>query len=262
MEMTLHEVSYRMRVRERQRQIIRGYRIMMFAAVAFVAVIAMVLLYKQHTYYQSLLANADGITSVRLNAQALEYESEIAMMQIEYEEQLSEQAEQIEALTAAYEQRRADSTELFELGRKFWYVFRDAPDNSGLSMDDFVLLDDLCKADDMNPHIMWHIYDIESGYTAVIDNNQSSARGLGQVLASTGKSIYENVLGLGEYNHQMAYDTETNILITQELISRNLGSGLWNAIALYSGDRSGGYYNTLLSVASSHGVNILNTEYQ
>lgn len=260
--MQLHELSYRMKLREEQHRMMRNCKLMVLAAIVLMTIIMGIAMVLQSLYYQEMLSAQAGTYRVQLSNLATEYETQIDQLRTEYEATISDQEEQITALSATNEQRRADSAELFELGRKYWYVFRDAPDNSGLTMDDFVLVDDLCKEDNMNPHIMWSIYDLESGYTAEIDNSRSSARGLGQVLASTGKSIYENVLGLGEYDHQMAYDTETNILITQELISRNLGSGLWNAIALYSGDRSGGYYNTLLSVASSHGVNILNTEYQ
>ena len=149
------------------------------------------------------------------------------------------------------------------MARKYWYVFRDAPDNSGLTMDDMVYLDNLCKERDLNPHIMWCIYDNESGYTEVIDNySGSSARGLGQVLKSTGESIYENILQLGTYSHEYAYDAQVNMQITVELIDRNIDSGLYNAIALYSGDSSGGYYNQILATATDHGVSLSDTGYQ
>lgn len=197
------------------------------------------------------------------------YQETITEIQTDYESQIStlnadidEMNEYITSMNELVSQERSSDEKQFEILRKYWYVLRDCHDESGLTVEDLCYLDDLCYQYDLNPHLMWCIYDIESSYTAVIDNNNSSARGLGQVLNSTGKTIYENILGLGTYNHTMAYDVQINMQITVELIARNIDSGLYNAIAIYSGDSSGGYYEKLLRVANQHGIDLSDLSYQ
>lgn len=213
--------------------------------------------------YSSRLTTLEAEHAAQLAAVDEEYQNQIDYLNYAHKTEADGYQTVIDELSEYTNQRVADSQELFEYARKYYYVFRDAPDNSGLTMDDIVYLDDLCKEENLNPHLMWCIYDNESGYITTIDNySGSSARGLGQVLASTGKSIYENILQLGSYDHSMAYDSKINMQLTVELISRNIGSGLYNAIALYSGDSSGAYYNKLLQTAREHGVDIQSTGYQ
>ena len=250
-------------LRERTKQIraemFRGFAIMFVIACVLMVCAAVLLLRMQSAMYED-----------RINSITMEYETELTSMETNHANELAyykdlttEYDGVITELTTRLNDSRSESVDLFELCRKYWYVFRDAPDNSGLALEDMVYLDDLCKDYDLNPHIMWCIYDNESGYTAVIDNfSGSSARGLGQVLASTGKSMYENVLQLGSYTHELAYDAQINMQITTAMIARNVDSGLYNAIALYSGDSTGGYYNGILSIAADHGVDISDTSYQ
>ena len=233
-------------------------RVYLEALIASAFVCAVMFTAMMFYHVTSVQQYKDTIASMETVAQ-----EQVAAVEQSYQSQIDLLNSQITTLTEQVNQRSADSSELFELARKYWYVFRDAPDNSGLTMDDMVYLDDLCNESDLNPHLMWCIYDHESGYTAVIDNySGSSARGIGQVLSSTGKSYYENILQLGTYDHDYAYDVQTNMLITVTMIARNISSGIENAIALYSGDSSGGYLQTLYSIAVDHGVSISNTSYQ
>ena len=250
-------------LRERTKQIraemFRGFAIMFVIACVLMICAAVLLLRMQSAMYED-----------RINSITMEYETELTSMETNHANELAyykdlttEYDGVITELTTRLNDSHSESVDLFELCRKYWYVFRDAPDNSGLALEDMVYLDNLCKDYDLNPHIMWCIYDNESGYTTVIDNfSGSSARGLGQVLASTGKSMYENVLQLGSYTHELAYDAQINMQITTAMIARNVDSGLYNAIALYSGDSTGGYYNRILSTAADHGVDISDTSYQ
>lgn len=249
---------------KRKKEAVR--RTWQIAVVITMAIMMSIMVYCMNTMavqYENNVSTIQSDHTIQIQQIRSDYEAQIEELTASYNAQLEEQAAQIELLTEQVNQRSADSNELFELARKYWYVFRDAPDNSGLTMDQIVLIDDLCKEDNLNPHIMMCIYKQESGFTSVIDNyGDSGARGLGQVMPATGKSIYENILGLGSYTHDMAYDPSVNILITEELIARNIDGGLYNAIACYSGDSSGGYYSKLLSVANGYGVDITNTSYQ
>lgn len=248
---------------EFRKNIFRKYMFLMAVALTLICTVVGYAMYQIIDHYESQIATMQAQFEVQLTEQvgAVEtrYKAEVSNLNA----QIDQQNVVIEAMENTLNQERADSAEVFEIARKYWYVFRDAPDNSGLTMDDMVYLDSLCKERDLNPHIMWCIYDNESGYTEAIDNySGSSARGLGQVLKSTGESIYENILQLGTYSHEYAYDAQVNMQITVELIDRNIDSGLYNAIALYSGDSSGGYYNRILATATDHGVSLSDTGYQ
>lgn len=233
-----------------------GLTIAMMIAMVAIMVVAMDAV---SSYYQDQINRISQTYAQNLEVLETKYQGQIDELNATIEEQNT----LVETLTAETTAQRADSAEMFELARKYWYVFRDAPDNSGLTMDDMAYLDNLCKEKDLNPHIMWCIYDNESGYTAVIDNfSGSSARGLGQVLKSTGKAMYENIMKLGTYSHDMAYDPQINMNITTTMIDRNIDSGLKNAIALYSGDATGAYYNKILATAANHGVSLSDTGYQ
>lgn len=233
-----------------------GLTIAMMIAMVAIMVVAMDAV---SSYYQNQINKISQTYAQNLEVLETKYQGQIDELNATIEEQNT----LVETLTAETTAQRADSAEMFELARKYWYVFRDAPDNSGLTMDDMAYLDNLCKEKDLNPHIMWCIYDNESGYTAVIDNfSGSSARGLGQVLKSTGKAMYENIMKLGTYSHDMAYDPQINMNITTTMIDRNIDNGLKNAIALYSGDATGAYYNKILATAANHGVSLSDTGYQ
>lgn len=221
-----------------------------------------VALFTQAQYYENELISLENKHMEEVDNIHQSYASEIASLNKTISDQKVYTETVVSELSTLKEQKEADSRYLFEIAQKYWYVLRDAPSNSGLTMDNLVYQDNLAKEKDLNPHIMWCIYDIESDYTVRIDNKTSSARGIGQVLASTGKSLYENTLQLGTYKHTMAYDAETNMTLSTELIARNIGGGLYNSIALYSGDSSGGYYNQVLATAKNHRVSITDTSYQ
>lgn len=248
---------------EFRKNIFRKYMFLMAVALTLICTVVGYAMYQIIDHYESQIATMQAQFEVQLTEQvgAVEtrYKTEVSNLNA----QIDGQNVVIEAMENTLNQERADSAEMFELARKYWYVFRDAPDNSGLTMDDMAYLDNLCKEKDLNPHIMWCIYDNESGYTAVIDNfSGSSARGLGQVLKSTGKAMYENIMKLGTYSHDMAYDPQINMNITTTMIDRNIDSGLKNAIALYSGDATGAYYNKILATAANHGASLSDTGYQ
>lgn len=153
--------------------------------------------------------------------------------------------------------------EIFTLSQKYWYVLRDMTENVGFGIEEIAYLDALCKEENLNPHIMWCFYDVESEYNSQVDNySGSSARGLGQILESTAEYLYEEKLGLGEYTHDMAYDVKTNMLLTVTLVMEYIDDGLQYAIEKYSGDTSGTYYDKFMSVVEDHKVDVSMVTYE
>lgn len=153
--------------------------------------------------------------------------------------------------------------EVFALSQNYWYVLRDMTENVGFGIEEIAYLDTLCKEENLNPHIMWCFYDVESEYNSQVDNySGSSARGLGQILESTAKYLYEEKLGLGDYTHDMAYNVKTNMLLTVTLVMEYIDDGLQYTVEKYSGDTSGTYYNKFMEAAEDHQVDVSVVTYE
>lgn len=131
--------------------------------------------------------------------------------------------------------------------------------DNGISTDLVLYTDEQCQEWNLNPLLIWSIIELESNFNPSADNPKSSARGLGQIIKGTGKYLWESILGYpeGSYYHEMAYDPYVNI----RLVCTHLGNSFKNGYSLqkvikaYSGGTSG-YYNKLVSIASSHGYEL------
>jgi len=63
----------------------------------------------------------------------------------------------------------------------------------------------------IDPNILFGIIRVESSYNSNATNSRSSSRGYGQIIKGTGEWIYEDKLNRGAYDHDYAFDSETNI---------------------------------------------------
>lgn len=204
--------------------------------------------------YQTKLAAVQEQSETALATQQQEHEAAIASVEAEVAYWVDQYDQKAEALDLYMNDQEAK----FDLVKEYWYVLKDAPKNSGLTLESIAFVDQMCREWDVNPHWMWHIYEIETHYTVYKDNSQGSgARGLGQVMPSTGRMMWEKVLQKGTYDHSMAYDLYTNVEITVALLGRNLAiSDMTNAIQLYSGGGGSGYYNAVVNAAKAHGITL------
>jgi predicted nuclease with TOPRIM domain len=84
---------------------------------------------------------------------------------------------------------------------------------------------------------------VESRGREDAQNQTSSARGYGQIIASTAKSIYENKLSRGAYRHEMAYNGQLNLEMCAELLSSNMAKygNVTTVIDRYRGLHSDSY---------------------
>lgn len=212
-----------------------------------------------------------------------DHESQVNRIESDWSERMVQQEHQLSgkyqvdtsALNATIQQLEADlaasqltldrieveGEENFDILREYWYVFQRTGDNSGLSADLIQYVDKVCKEWDVNPHWMWAIYWEESNFRARIDNTAGSgARGLGQVMPSTGKSFWENVLGhgSGSFTTDMLYDPYVNVDITVAIIGRHLSNGwtMYQAINQYSGGGGNEYFSEVLATGETHGIKL------
>lgn len=168
---------------------------------------------------------------------------------------------------ATLHQQLEENRELeFELYHKYWYVIRDADPNGGLTMDDIAYMDALCKERNFNAHWIWSVMHTESGYNVKAQSTKSTARGLGQVLSSTARSMYERFMGnpAGSYNHEFAYDAQTNIAIVVEYccyLKENYSTAQ-QMIYSYRGLEDEPYYNAIRGYLSTIGSDINIIDYE
>lgn len=155
----------------------------------------------------------------------------------------------------------------FELLQKYWYVLKEAEPGSGLTLEVLRFADEECQKWDINPDWMWHVYQHESHWTTNIDNYAGSgARGLGQVMPSAGKEMWERILGhgAGTFTLDMLYDPYVNVEITVAIIGRNMEKydSMATSLKLYSGGSSS-YYDVIVGMAAEHGITLTenNTHY-
>lgn len=224
--------------------------------------------HQQKTYYEDQIETY----SAKLTTLVVDYEGQLDTADqvlrdtvTTYDDKYATYTDQIDALNFQIADLEAEILRLssaqtadFEMLKNYLYIFTDSPTNSGLTIDHIKWSWECAKTWNVNPQLMWAIYEVESDLNPKTDNAKSSARGLGQVLESTAKEIWEDVLGHGpgSYKHTMAYDPYVNIEITTCLLGRNLANGtMEDAIWLY-GDRTESYYGKVINAATDHGYTL------
>lgn len=197
----------------------------------------------------------------KMNAQRMTYETQYKQDTSLLDDRIHTLEADLSAAQLTLGRIEASSEEDFDLLRKYWYVFQRAGDNSGLSIDVIRHVEEVCEKWDVNPHWMWAVYWEESNFRAKIDNTSGSgARGLGQVMPSTGKSYWENVLGngAGSFKTDMLYDPYVNVDITVAIIGRNLSNGqtMYQVLNQYSGGGGKVYFNEVVANGKTHGITL------
>jgi len=94
---------------------------------------------------------------------------------------------------------------------------------SDMTVNDLRMIESLTSQYKVNPHFWLSLVQNESSYNSKATpprSANSSARGWGQVLDFTGKWLYQDKLRLGKYNHDMAFNKETNARMSIYYISQ------------------------------------------
>lgn len=186
--------------------------------------------------------------NLRLTAQINEYEGAIGEF-VEQSEQLRKELEELQARVEELEaEKEAERVEYEQLAEKYDYVISRV-DDSEITMDDIKFLDETCKTYDINPHVITAMIDVESDYNPNCSMSNSSARGLMQIIRSTGRYIWEDLLGNSDYDHDIAYDVKSNILMGVRYMRYHLDKNngdLRASLKYYNGGELGDYYATLV----------------
>lgn len=146
---------------------------------------------------------------------------------------------------------------------KYYYVFKTMDDygtKDRLSFSHMVFLDEQCKEKNIDPHVVLGLYNLESRFNTSAQNANSTARGVGQFLRSTGQYIYDKYLDYDKpYDHySMAIDPYINIEMTVSYLAHL--SDIYNGnmeqvlIAYNGGELGNDYYERIDKYMVSRGV--------
>ena len=213
-------------------------------------------------YYESKMDDMKEEYNAQLELKEKEYQATLTT----YTDRITELENEISVKNNQITKLEEDRTADFATLQKYWYVFKEANSQGGVTTDLIVYADQLGQEKDINPHLAWAIIDVESDYTSKIDSNRSTARGLGQFLESTARSIYENYLGhgAGTYNHSLAYDPYVNMdLIFEYLryLKESYNGDIYEMLRRYSGSETNAYYTKVNNEMSQYGHDILKITY-
>lgn len=191
------------------------------------------------------------------------YENEL----IEMESKVMLLSENNQLLRDQFNDLRKSEEVTFSTLQKYWYVFKDAPKDSGLTLSDIVHLDKVCKEQDVNPDVMCAIFNVESDYRIKCRSTLSTATGLGQVLKGTGKYIYNTLLSNTDpYDHSMALNAKTNMTMSVRYVRYLLDKCNQNttkAIQYYNGGKNKeAYARWVFKESANVGCPIITSHYQ
>lgn len=167
------------------------------------------------------------------------------------DEEIDDLEEKIKGLKIDYEEYNnlLKRKELFD---EYEYcLFDDAGNRTDITYDQLEHGISLMEANGIDPDLLFSIIMVESNGRENAANSNSSAKGYCQLIASTGKSMYESIGNRGTYRHEtMAFDGKLNMEMGVELISRNMekyNGDVNKVLCLYTGSNpvNPGYYKKL-----------------
>ena len=105
-----------------------------------------------------------------------------------------------------------------ELYNKYEYAITYGGKRTDLTYGHLETIEELCKKYGISPYLMTSEIIVESGGRQYATNSESTARGFGQILAGTGKFVYQNILHYGTYDHSYAFNADTNLTMMAALL--------------------------------------------
>ena len=148
-----------------------------------------------------------------------------------------------------------------ELYDKYSYaLYNQLGERNDITFEQLKTGEDIMIAGKMDPNILWGFICAESDGNEKAKNPSSTAAGYGQILASTGRNVYENIMGNGKgtFTSDMLLDGDINITIASNYLVylRNTSSDIYEVIDKYAGEHNEGYYKKLDRVLQKGGTSL------
>lgn len=136
-------------------------------------------------------------------------------------------------------------------------VFDKGGNRTDLTYEQIKTGEELMLEKGMDPDLLFGIIMTESTGKENASNSTSTARGYGQVLAGTAKTVYEDIQGHGKgtYSHSMAFNGMTNISLVVSYLDwmHDNGWSLNKTIIRYRGLNDPAYFRSIDSYISKSG---------
>lgn len=137
-----------------------------------------------------------------------------------------------------------------ELYDKYGYALYDTSgERNDITYDQLITAEKLMVDNNIDPNLIFAIIMTESEGHANASNKSSTAAGYGQILASTGKAVYEDVMknGSGSFTYSMLYDGNTNIAICANYLNYLVANSnsIYEVIESYRGMKDKAYCTKL-----------------
>lgn len=149
-----------------------------------------------------------------------------------------------------------------ELYNKYEYAIYDKSNNrTDLTYEQIAAGEELMIKEGIDPDLLFGIIMTESGGDEKATSSTSTARGYGQFLAGSGKYVYEDILHLGVYNHNMAYNGTTNITMAAGYLGylkNERGFSAYAAVKAYRGVEPTAYIRKIDSYIGTKGNSFAN----
>lgn len=143
-----------------------------------------------------------------------------------------------------------------ELYDKYEYVLFYDGKRTDMTYNLVAYGEDIMKKENIDPNMLFGLVMVESSGKEKAQNSTSSARGFCQLIDTTAKSLYENVLKRGSYRHDYAFNGYINLELGAKLISGNMKQyrgNTYTTIQLYRGLKDVRYYYAAVDKFVSRG---------
>ena len=151
-----------------------------------------------------------------------------------------------------------ERSELYDKYEKVIYFNNDRTD---ITYDQLKTGIDIMKKNNIDPALLFAIIMTESHGIEDAQNPTSTASGYGQILASTGKSIYEKYMGNGSgtFSSDILLDGDKNVEITAYYIDYCIknNSDIYGALLSYRGTEDDGWEAKVDSYLNAFGTSIV-----
>lgn len=158
-----------------------------------------------------------------------------------------------------------DELEAFRARQKLYDKYEFALYNNrgtrnDITFDQLKTCDKLLAKNGIDPRLLFGLTSAESGGDEDAKNPNSTATGHGQILESTGRSVYEKIMGnpKGSFKYSMLLDGDVNLRIASEYLIylKNRSSSVYEIIDKYAGGKSQAYYDKLDSYLKKGGTSL------
>lgn len=160
-----------------------------------------------------------------------------------------------------YYNQLQDLSNRSELYDKYSYaLYNQRGERNDITFDQLKTGEDILLSAGLSPHLLWGFVGSESGGDEDAKNPNSTATGHGQVLTSTGRKVYEDIMGNGKgsFEPSMLLDGDINILITSEYLAylKQNSSSVYEIVDKYAGEHNTAYYKKLDNVLQKGGTSL------